>query len=185
MGNGYPTRQPDELSQFRQDLATLVARVKVLESPTGTQNANSLQVETETAADTNITWLNVGSGGFVSAVSVTVSPDRPVRADISYYTPNLFTYAAAGSGGSFSSSSYQGRISVDGTPVSATAFKTTASSGVASARGEDTAPYLIQISVLLSPGDHTVAHEYQTVVSGIAGGARNSGVLTVLTRGVG
>lgn len=66
MGNGYPIRQPDQLSQFAADLKTLANRIKVLENPTGTQTADAvrqlrqlvdnLATEIQNVASSGATW---------------------------------------------------------------------------------------------------------------------------------
>lgn len=73
MANGYPTVQPDPLSQFKADLAKLENRVSTLEKPTGTQIADAVAQLRDQVANqvrgavssnsSNITWNAAFQGG--------------------------------------------------------------------------------------------------------------------------
>lgn len=63
MGNGYPTRQPDELSQFREDLRRLAAAVRDLGVPSGTQLADAVSQLKQLVDNLATAIANVASSG--------------------------------------------------------------------------------------------------------------------------
>jgi hypothetical protein len=97
MGNGYPIRQPDPLSQLAADLGRLASRVATLEKPSGTQTAdalkqltalvNNLATEIANVASSGATW----TGPVADPTGVGISTGGPLSATASVKFPAVFS----------------------------------------------------------------------------------------------